>query len=328
MRTLRAGFTLLEMLAVIFLMAVVLSVAIDFYLDMSRASNAAVEQTRDARRAVVLLDRVARDLEGAVLLVAPDDVDPIAWPWLFVAEARDPDAGAERVKFVRRGHAPRSSTGSASDLETVAWVTSEGPDGDLELRRWSAPQLPDGGDRAFPTAEDSWLVAGGLHSFGIKLQNEEGEWSGRWDSSLLVASGELPIAAEIEVSFQTGVEDEVDGPYKRRVTLPLRPLDLAAQLAEAAGEAGAEQQGEVQDEDGDGDIDEQDEEIAAQRAAEEEEGGGGGGGMTVAQCRAAHPEFESLIEGAGLSEVADSLGGRRVADLPPLPIPIPPDCLQ
>ena len=89
------GFTLLEMLAVIFLMSIVLFVAIDFYLDLSRASQAATDETRTARRAVVLLDRVARDLEGAVLLKKPDEMDPMAFPWLFVADSEGADAGAD-----------------------------------------------------------------------------------------------------------------------------------------------------------------------------------------------------------------------------------------
>lgn len=291
----RRGFTLLEMLAVIFLVSVLLFVAIDFYLDLSRASNAAVEQTRGARRAVVLLDRVAHDLEGAVLLVRPPDVDPLAFPWLFLAEAEDPDAGADRVKFVRRGRDPRGTTGAVSDLEMVAWVAEATDAGDVELRRWSAPQLPESLDRSFPDAAQSDLVTSGLASFGIRFQGAEGPWTGRWDSSTLAGSNELPIAAEIEVAFATGVEGEVDGPYTREVLLPLRPLDLAAQLAEAAGQTPPE---EVGDEDGDGDVDEDDVAIAEERreesgADEDEEC------VTVAQCLAENPQLQGMLGMAG-----------------------------
>lgn len=285
------GFTLLEMLAVMFLMSLLVVVAIDFYLDLSRASNAAAEQTRNARRAVVLLDRVARDLEGAVLLVKPPDLDPLAHPWIFLAESEDPDAGADRIKFVRRGRPPASTDAAQSDLEMVAWIAEPGPAGDVELRRARWPQLPEGLDRSFPTAEQSDRFAGGLASFGVKLQDEAGGWTGRWDSSTLAGSSELPIAAEIEVSFLTGVEGEVDGPYLRRVLLPLRPLDLAAELAKAAGQT--LQEG-VQDEDGDGDIDEDDAEIAAER----EESGGAEDDedcVTIGQCLASNPQLQSLV---------------------------------
>lgn len=292
-----SGFTLLEMLAVIFLTSVLLFVAIDFYLDLSHASNAAVEETRSARRAVVLLDRVAHDLEGAVLLVRPPDVDPLAFPWLFLADASDPDAGAERVKFVRRGRDPRGTSGAISDLEVVAWVSDETPEGDIELRRWSAPELPESLDRTFPDAGQSDLVTAGLASFGIRFQDSQGGWTGRWDSSTLTGSNELPLAAKIEVSFTSSVEGEVDGPYERQVLLPLRPLDLAAQLAEAAGQTPPE---EVTDEDGDGDIDEDDVAIAEQRRDEsgvdEEEKEDC---VTVAQCIALNPQLQGLISLGG-----------------------------
>jgi hypothetical protein len=284
------------MLAVILLMSIVLFVAVDFYLDLSRASNAATDMTRNARRAVLLLDRVARDLEGSVMLVKPDDEDPLAWPWLFLADARDPDAGADRFKFVRRGHRPRGSEAAESDLEVVAYVAVEGEQGDVELRRWSASQLPESLDRSFPGPDESDLVSGGLASFGVRFEDPEGNWTGRWDSSGLVATDELPIAAEIEVSFLTDVEDVVDGPYQRRVVLPLRPLDLQAELEEAAGQAG-EEEVVVNDEDGDGDIDEDDRVIAEERAAQEGAGGDEDAGdvVTVEECLARNPQLAALV---------------------------------
>jgi hypothetical protein len=280
------------MLAVIFLMSLVLFVAIDFYLDLSRAGQVATDETRATRRAVVLLDRVAHDLEGATLLVKPEDVDPLAHPWIFLADARDPSGGADRVKFVRRGHQPRTSDAVESDLEMVAWVAEEGEYGDVEVRRWSVSQLPESLDRRFPNADESDLVSGGLASFGIRFADEEGNWTGRWDSSTLVESGQLPVAADIEVSFLTDVEGEIEGPYTRRVVIPVRPIDLAAQIAEAAGQEQTEEP--LEDEDGDGDIDEDDAAIREERQAEAD-GEGGEDAVTVADCLAAHPELAALV---------------------------------
>jgi hypothetical protein len=312
----------MEMMAVVVLMGVVLGFAIDFYLDLSRASYAATVQTGGARRAVVLLDRVARDLEGAVLLDKPPDVDPNAFPWLFVAEAESPDAGAERVKFVRRGHVPRSSDLPESDLEVVAWVTTAGPDGDLELRRAAWPQLPERLDRTFPNAEQSDLVTNGLASFGIRFQGEQGEWTGRWDSTTLAKSAALPLAAEIEVSFATGDESAPDGPYVRKVLLPLRPLDLATKLAEAAGQQVNEEE-EVKDEDGDGDVDEQDQQIFEERKQEQREESGIGGGdagstVTLAECMSLDPNVAALVQsqiaqGGPMADVIQSMMSQPVA---------------
>jgi type II secretory pathway component PulJ len=314
------------MLAVIFLMSIVLFVAIDFYLDLSHASNAASTGTRSARRAVVLLDRVARDLEGAVMLQKPKDLDPIAFPWLFLAESERSDSGADRVKFVRRGHHPAASNTAESDLEMVSWIVAPDAsgDGELELRRWSAGQLPESLDRNFPDAEHSDLVAGGIASFGIKFLGEAGDWTGRWDSTTLAVSSELPLAAEIEVAFRTGPgENDVDGPYTRRVLLPLRPIDLEDQLAQDAGQ----ESGRVnpRDQDGDG-LDDKTgapvEPEASDEAAESE-----AGGMTVADCLQIRPDLIPMLEAAVGKGPAAAIQGMRLSELPaPYSGVVPPDC--
>ena len=332
------GFTLLEMLAVIFLMSIVLFVAIDFYLDLSRASQAATDETRTARRAVVLLDRVARDLEGAVLLKKPDEMDPMAFPWLFVADSEGADAGADRVKFVRRGHHPNASSAAESDLEVVAWIAvpDESGDGDIELRRSSWPQLPESLEREFPTVENSDRVASGLASFGIKFQGDAGAWTGRWDSTTLAGSGQLPTAAEIEVSFRTGPgEDDIDGPYVRRVLLPLRPIDLEAQLAAAGGQQPAN--GLPGDEDADGIPDEEDpvdnDGDDGPGPPADEDAAADEGGKTVQACLAAHPELQQVLNAASesnpsLASIVESLLGQPVSAVAGIvPIQIPPDCL-
>ena len=66
-----SGFTLIEVMAVIFLTALVLGVALDYYYDLSNASQRAMDRTREVRRATAILDRVARDLQSATLVTKP-----------------------------------------------------------------------------------------------------------------------------------------------------------------------------------------------------------------------------------------------------------------
>ncbi len=318
----RRGFTLIEVLAVLLLTSLVLGVAIDFYRDLTQASTEAAERTRNTRRAVVLLDRVARDLEAAVLIQKPGPVDPLLHPWIFLAEADDPDLGAQRLKFVSRGRRPRSPETAESDLQMVAWMLERSDRDDFELRRWSSPQLPESRDLSFPNRDDSELVADRIASFGVFLIGEDGSSVARWDSSALVESSELPRAADIQVSFFVDDEsDAVDGPYQRRVTLPLRTLDLEQQL-EAAGVVVA-----GRDADGDGVPDDEQDADGDGRPDGDGAGNAGGpaSGMTVDACIAANqalfaaldPEIRALAEdfrGRPVSEVADLLGS--VAALP------------
>ena len=315
------GFTLLEMLAVIFLMSIVLFVAIDFYLDLSLASRAATDQTRSVRRAVVLLDRVARDLEGAVLLMKPKERDPEAFPWLFIADSESSDTGADRVKFVRRGHHPNAASAAESDLEVVAWIAvpDGSGEGEVEVRRSSWSQLPAFRDRNFPTVETSDLVAGGLASFGIKFIGETGEWTGRWDSTTLVGSSELPTAAEIEVSFRTGPgAEDIDGPYRRRVLLPLRPIDLEEQLAAGAGPAGTN----PRDQDGDGKDDETGEPVAPDDTKNgEDQPDEGTSDLSLSDCMGRDPAVNQAVQAIlgnpndPRAPVAQSLLSRPVSEV-------------
>jgi type II secretory pathway component PulJ len=284
----RGAFTLLEMIVVVMLTAIVLTVAIDFYRNLSRASQAAMVRAAGARRAAVLLDRVARDLEATVLLQKPKDVDPIAFPWIFLAEADSADAGADRLKFVTRGRRPRSPDLAESDLEMVVWMLVSGPGDGLELRRWSTPYLPDRLDRSFPAADDTQIVASGIAAFGIRLMGGDGEWVSRWDSSTLATSSELPLAAEIRVSFVGASDtDPPDGPYVRRVLLPLRPLDLEQQLAGGANAPPGGGQGQDQN----GDQSSTDDGSGDQQAGQET------GCVTVGQCLQRNPQLQSQLSG-------------------------------
>lgn len=304
----RAGFTLLEVIAVVLLTGILITFTTNFYLDLSAQSRAAVERARNTRRAVVLLDRVARDLESAMLVKKPAGRDPLEHPWLFLAEADDPDQGAGRLKFSSHGHRPRSPQAAESDVEMVAWMLAPGPSGrDFELRRWSSPHLPPGRDLAFPSLEDGDPVAEGIAGFGVFLIGEDGERVARWDSSTLTESSALPLTAEIQVSlFADEESDTVVGPFVRRVSLPLRPLDLEAQL-EAAGAGapgGVDTDGDgipdaEEDEDGDGIPDPEDDDVAT---------GDDEGGMTAAECFALNPQLAGLLAGVP-DEVVKSMQG-------------------
>jgi prepilin-type N-terminal cleavage/methylation domain-containing protein len=244
MRRGKGGFTLLEVLAVVLLTGVVLGIALRFYVNLSRASTRAADHTRDIRHATSLLDRIARDFEGAILIRKPADVDPLSHPWLFLAESQYSDSGADQIKFMTRSHRPRRSETHESDLSVVSYLVRRNDEDALELLRWSSPRLPEGLDRSFPRSDEpgAALLADGLASFGVTFLDEEGTWSSSWDSSQLIESSELPVAVEIEVAMATGDPFDADEPtrFRRRVLLPVRPLDLELLLDPEGTLAGGE----------------------------------------------------------------------------------------
>jgi prepilin-type N-terminal cleavage/methylation domain-containing protein len=288
----REGFTLLEVLAVMALTAGLLTMAVNFYLQLSRATTVAVDRTRDGRRGVGVVDRVARDLEGTVLLKKPEAVDPLAHPWLFLAESDGRGSGASRIKFDTRSLVPRASDLHASDLAVVTYQVVPTDDGALALLRSVTPRLPEQLDRSFPRADDPGVevLADDLVSFGLRLLDEDGAWSEEWDSSTLARSSTLPIAVEIAAQMLPEAEAaEAPQPLVRRVLLPVRPVDLEALLG--AGD---------QDQDGD---DEEDEEENADC-------------VTVGECIALNPEAFDLLmtTNPDLRPVIDSIRGQCFSD--------------
>lgn len=288
-----AGFTLIEMLAVLGFTAALMLFATDFYLEITRATETAAERTRASRRATAVLDRIARDLEATVLVKKPAEVDPLFHPWVFLAEDRGGAEGAEHLKFTTRSRLPRTTALHESDCEVVAYVLREGEAGRLELLRWSSPRLPEELDRSFPTGEveNALLFADDLVSFGVRFLDEEGEWKSEWDSSTLVDSSSLPLAAEISLAIlpEEGrpIEKEPEL-YSRRVLMPVRPLDLEALL-----DSGGEQ---------------------------EEDETGCATGMTVGACVAANlAEFDALrAEDPDLATEIDQVLDECYADHPEL----------
>jgi type II secretory pathway component PulJ len=286
------GFTLLEVLGVVLLTALVFTAAVNFYRDLSRKSTHAVELTRDVRFASAILDRVARDLEGTVLIAKPEDKDPLTHPWLFLALAQDETLGADHIKFITRSHVPRTGSRYESDLEVVAYMLQRDKEGGLELLRWASPQLPDGLDRSFPSepGDGALVLARGVERFGVRFLAETGKWKSTWDSSELVDSSKLPLEAEISIALVDEQTPEKPGsqpatPYVRRVVMPLRPLDLDKMLHPDKADQAANK--------------------------DSNSGDSGNGGMTVGQCLALNPGLSLPIDPSALA----SIQGQSVASV-------------
>jgi hypothetical protein len=300
------------------LLGIVVTAAVTFYIQLSRESNAAAEHLRGTRRSVALLDRVARDLEGTVLVKKPEATDPLSHPWVFFAESSRRDGAADRLRFTTRSQRPARSGGSTSDLAVVTYGLRETDGERRELVRWSSPHLPEQLDRRVPLLDDEGVqvMAEDVARFGVRFLDEDGTWTEAWDSSALVQASRLPVAAEIELALVDGAnggapEEAVAGDAAiegdtlvRRVLLPVRPIDLEALLR---GDAASGDDGEDEEE----------------RADEEEQDC-----VTVSACLAAHPEIDlaAALEGAGLPPNMLDAAGSQCASTFAGVLPLPPDC--
>jgi prepilin-type N-terminal cleavage/methylation domain-containing protein len=250
------GFTLLEMLMVVLFTGILLTFAANFTLDITHASRAALEGGVDLRRATGVLDRIARDLEAAVLVKKPEALDPLEHPWLFFAEARTSD-GADRLRFQARNHRPRGGAVHESDRVDLAYWLVPAEEGEgYDLLRWASarpPAVPL--ERGFPRRDDPGVerLASNVAHFAVLLQNEDGAWLSGWDSASPAQSSLLPIGAQIDLALLPALEDEEAAfgapepeAFSRRVVLALEPLDLEKALA--GGDDEEDEEGEEGDE--------------------------------------------------------------------------------
>lgn len=244
----RAAFTLIEVIAVVVILSFVFLVMGSVFRNLVGPTATAPNQTEAVRRGMLLIDRIADDLEGAVLIEKPKELDPLAHPWLFFAESRLGQNGADRLKFDSRSARPVGE--HASDLAVVAYWLEPGETGDLRLVRFTSPALPESLDREFPRSSDpgARVLANGVARFGVRFTDEEGELVTAWDSSTLERSGKLPVSAEIELAMLDPESEAGERVFAKRVVLPLRPLDLEKMLSGKEGDDEDDEEEEDEDE--------------------------------------------------------------------------------
>ncbi|MCH2187145.1 prepilin-type N-terminal cleavage/methylation domain-containing protein [Myxococcota bacterium] len=236
----RSGFTLIEVLGAVFLTSVVLAVAVSLQVNLSQQSERAIETMRVDLRASAVLDRVARDVSGASLLVRPnEEVDPNLHPWFFTASSRNAFGGSDAVKFISRNQRPSVSSSHISELAQIAYFTTTEEDGSVTLWRWSSPNLPPDYQSGFPGPDDpnSFIVAEDLGNVSFRFRSEDGNWVDEWDSKQLIQSDQLPTVVEIKVEPEVVEPDGEDfalnpRSYARQVILQQRPLNLTQMVEE------------------------------------------------------------------------------------------------
>jgi type II secretory pathway pseudopilin PulG len=254
----RGGFTLLETLAVVAITAFLVAAIVGIYIGIVNNTERATDATREVRVATAVLDRVARDLQGAYVLVRDEADDPLSHPWLFKAETRAGQLGADRVMFTTLSHSSRGRSderAQSGGIATYAYWLEGDEEAGYDLVRSVQPRLPE--DHSFPSEQDegAMVVAEGLESFSLHFLDDFGSWNEAWDSTALVDSSELPAVVEVRLSLPPPLEGEelelleefgetfLPREYRRRVVLYQRPLTREAALGQGGQTGGGEEEG-------------------------------------------------------------------------------------
>lgn len=234
------GFTLIEVLVAIFIMALVISFAFQAYQGISEAYSRVSENASRDRAARILLDRIERELVGAVLVEREEGADPLLHPYLFFSQPvlQGESTGFE-LRFVTQ--TPLRSPGSPPVALTLVTygsaISASGPG--LDLLRQEEP-LPAEQAKAIEW-KDPQIVADGIAIISLSFSGEADQPAEGWDSTSVEQLDQLPLSAEIHLSlWEMGPDGELWPSLEvtRTVDLPVRPFRLAP---EGGDEAGGEQ---------------------------------------------------------------------------------------
>lgn len=245
----RAGFTLLEILITIAIMSMLITAAVQAFQSITRAEERARAGVGRARAALVLLDRVERELVGTVLVPQLDPEEPRPQPYVFLAEDRGSgDSDADALRFVTLTASRALASDAKAGPRMISYTTREAeppslgePDDGtlLELVRREDP-LHDEPEREI-SAHDGQVVAEKVARFQLRFQEESSRtWVGEWDSTAPPNLDEVPVNVEVAVTLweRDATGDLVRGEeYRRLVALPLRPVDFLPPAAQLQGEA-------------------------------------------------------------------------------------------
>ncbi len=235
-----AGFTLLEILVAVCIMAMVLTFAFEAYQGIEHAYQRVGHSPSRDRAARIVLDRLERELVGSVMIQREDGSDPLLQPYFFWGQTKAyADNEADTIRFVTRTPI-RPPGGSQTALEVVTYGSMPSQDGPgLALLRQAEPltgQL---------VKEVAWqspdIVADNIASFFARYHSDQAQASENWDSTTAEQLDQLPASLVVTVSLWEFDEagKPVEGPeFTRTIDLPVRPFKLTPDNAQKKADCG------------------------------------------------------------------------------------------
>lgn len=215
-RSLRPGFTLIEVMAAVLLSGIVMSIAVAFQINLGSATDAARERLRTQRLAVALLDRISHDLASTYFIAPSERVIAGVNPWVFVTGREYVnEESSDKIKFITRNYQPQSLDGHSSDLAVVAYyLVKETDRRGYKLMRWRETHMPEQFDPNFPALDDinADVIGENLASFVVSLIDSNGSEVSEWYSVHRKGRDSLPVAVRLEITMlnQSEIDSSTD----------------------------------------------------------------------------------------------------------------------
>ena len=216
------GFTLLEILIAIFILAVVLSMLYAAYTGTFRNIEETESRADMYEMARIALDRMVEDLQCAYLSrntekeASEEEQIP---PTRFVGELAETDGRrTDTLSFSSRAHLLFYSEDLDLDQTKITYEMGEGEEeGRFALLRSDTPAL-----MLTPEEETQGVVlCEGLHALRLTYYDETGEAYDSWDSVEDSFKDKLPARVSIFLEFVNPIDPEAPVGFFTSVALPM-----------------------------------------------------------------------------------------------------------
>lgn len=234
------GFTLLEILVAVCIMAMVLTFAFEAYQGIEQSYQRVARSPSRDRAAKIVLDRLERELVGSILIQREEGTDPLLQPYFFWGEPQQySDAEADVVRFVTRTPIrPPGGPPNALEIVTYGAVPSETGPG-VALLRQAEPLSQQLAKEVKWDSPD--IVADNVATFFARYHSDQAQATENWDSTSAAQLDDLPAALVVTISLWEHDESgkDVEGPeFTRTIDLPVRPFKLTPENAQQKGDCG------------------------------------------------------------------------------------------
>jgi general secretion pathway protein J len=224
----RAGFTLLEVIVALAILALIASLTFGTIASALNTRDALEADDAVNQSARIAMSRIRRDLSLAYLTTNTTAVN--TYMTLFVGQNADPD----RLWFASLSHQRLYRGARESDQTEITYWTEDDPNirsAKVLLRR-EAPRIDNAPERDGVIAP----VAFGVTGFDVQyLDSQTAEWREEWDSTGVDTPNRLPRAAMVTLTLLAPDPDDEEQTVERTLSTTVL-LEFAQRLTPKYGD--------------------------------------------------------------------------------------------
>ena len=216
------GFTLLEILIAVFILAIVLSTIFTSYTGTFRIIDETESQADTYGMARIALGRVLEDLESIYFSKTSETLESegaTIQPTRFVGEDKEiKERSSDSLRFLSRAHIVFDEEGEDFEVAEIIYYVKKNEDGDsLVLYRSDTLEF----EETLTEDKSGLVLCDGLFSVNFAYYDMNGEVYDSWDSTEVDFIDRLPAMVSIELTFANRSNPEAPIKFMTGVTLPM-----------------------------------------------------------------------------------------------------------